>query len=138
MIQKNFRGFTLLEILIVLVVIGILATLALPRLFSNIERMRAEEARRILLELLTAQKHYFLENGHYADDLSDLDIEFRITPDNYIMPNDGDIDRNDPIAQVQRVGGAYTVEISSDGVFSCTPGTADAHLCAVITNALNN
>ncbi len=42
--MKNKHGFTLLEIIVVIIILGVLAALALPRLFSNIEFSRSAEA----------------------------------------------------------------------------------------------
>lgn len=41
---KNKSGFTLLEILVVIIIVGVLASVAMPQLFRNIERSRATEA----------------------------------------------------------------------------------------------
>ena len=41
---KRKKGFTLLEIIIVVIIIGVLASLALPRLFSTVEYSRSTEA----------------------------------------------------------------------------------------------
>ena len=41
---RNKSGFTLLEIIIVIIIVGVLASVALPRLFSTIEFSRSAEA----------------------------------------------------------------------------------------------
>lgn len=42
--MKNKSGFTLLEIIIVIIIVGVLASLALPRFFSTVEYSRSTEA----------------------------------------------------------------------------------------------
>lgn len=49
---NNKSGFTLLEILVVIIIVGVLASVAMPQLFRNVERSRATEA----LESLGASK----------------------------------------------------------------------------------
>ncbi len=43
-LKNNKSGFTLLEIIIVIIIVGVLASLALPRLFSTVEFSRSTEA----------------------------------------------------------------------------------------------
>ena len=43
-LKKNQSGFTLLEIIIVIIIIGILASIALPKFFKTVEYSRSSEA----------------------------------------------------------------------------------------------
>ncbi len=43
-LKKNKSGFTLLEIIIVIIIIGILASIALPKFFKTVEFSRGQEA----------------------------------------------------------------------------------------------
>lgn len=43
-LKKNKSGFTLLEIIIVIIIVGILASIALPKFFKTVEFSRAQEA----------------------------------------------------------------------------------------------
>ncbi len=53
-----FKGFTLLEILIVIVILGVMAGLAVPTYIRNVEQARAEEAKVNLYTIYTAEKVY--------------------------------------------------------------------------------
>ena len=61
------KGFTLAELLIAIAILGILASLAIPRLFPQTERARASEAISILSAIRQGEESYFLENGSYLD-----------------------------------------------------------------------
>ena len=62
------RGFTLIEILMVVVIIGVLAALAIPK-FSRSRSMTYSAAIRSDLRTLSvAQEDYFLERNIYAND----------------------------------------------------------------------
>ena len=74
--MKRLRqGFSLLEVMIVVVIIGILATLAYPSLDGYLQRSKQTEAKVGLSAVYTAQKIYFAINQTYADSLSNLDVQ---------------------------------------------------------------
>ena len=76
--QKNFKsGFTLLELLVVVLIIGILAAIALPQYKKVIERSKMAEAVSTLRAIASSQQRYYLIYGKYAscEDLNALDIE---------------------------------------------------------------
>ena len=73
------KGFTLLELIIVIIIIGILATLGFTQYTKLVERGRTAEAKAILGSIRTAQQAYYLEHGDYTDSLNDLAVEAPLT-----------------------------------------------------------
>ena len=61
----NNRGFTLIELMVVIVILGILAGLIVPRIMSRPEEARQAKARIQIESLETALKLYRLDNGSY-------------------------------------------------------------------------
>lgn len=81
-IKKN-SGFTLLEIIIVIIIVGVLAALALPKFFSTIEQSRAAEAFGQLNAVRGAMERCYLLTGEY-DDCSDLGAALDIEDPNSV------------------------------------------------------
>lgn len=59
------RGFTLLEVMVVVVILGILATLVVPRIISRPDEARIIAAKQDIASLLQALKLYRLDNQRY-------------------------------------------------------------------------
>ncbi len=59
------RGFTLIEIMIVVVILGILAALVVPKIMSRPEQARVVAARADISTIMQALKLYELDNGTY-------------------------------------------------------------------------
>ena len=72
--RKRFHGFSLMEVMIVVVIIGILAALAYPNLEKYLKRARQTEAKTNLSAIYTAQKIYFSLHQSYVDDINELDL----------------------------------------------------------------
>lgn len=80
--RTKTQGFTLVELAVVVVIIGILAAFAVPRFRASVERTRSAEAFNFLATLRASQERYQYLQGTYADDLDDLDVVFT-TPEFY-------------------------------------------------------
>ncbi len=124
--RRSKKGFTLLELIMVIVIIAILATLAMPTYFKTVERSRIAEAKKILGMIRSSQLRYYAEHAKFTTALNDLDIEvpasgkfftFSALAPATASPTSviGQADRN---ANAQ-VFGTYTVQIDVSGNFSC-------------------
>lgn len=72
---KRVKAFTLSELLVVLVIIGILILMAFPVLMPLISRTRSVEAKQALKHLHSLQKTYFYEHAKYSSDLEEVGFE---------------------------------------------------------------
>ena len=120
-------GFTLMELIFAIIIIGILAALAIPRFSDTIEKSRITEAINILGSLRNAQEVYNLENGAYTATIGSLDVTIPAS-NNFQAPTTAEAN---PIASIQRNAGGYnyTLTIDIDGTVKCT-GVTPANICA--------
>ena len=70
--QKN-RGFTLVEVMVVVVILGVLAMLIVPRVVGRTDEARAAAARHDISALAQTLKLYRLDNGRYPTNEQGLD-----------------------------------------------------------------
>ena len=70
--MRNRRAFTLVEVLIAIVILGILSALAVPRVADSRERAYIAVMRMDLRNLATAQEGYYAEYFGYTADLAQL------------------------------------------------------------------
>jgi type IV pilus assembly protein PilE len=73
--DKKLLAFTLTEVLIVLVIIGILILLALPNLMPLISKAKSTEAQLQLEHVFTLEKSYFYLHSKYSSSFDDIDFE---------------------------------------------------------------
>ena len=125
------KGFTLVELAVVIVIIGVLAAFGVPRFLKSVERTKASEAFAYLAAVRSAQERYIAKEGVYAGTgtttttISALDIT-QATPKNFTI---GELTQGNTSGvpnwslTLTRIGttssyGAYTVCFTQNGFAS--------------------
>ena len=65
MVVKNNNGFTLIELMVVVVILGILAGMIVPKLMGRTDEAKQVKARTDIVAMETGLKLYRLDNGNY-------------------------------------------------------------------------
>jgi len=117
--HARLKAYTLTEILVVLVIIGILVLLALPNLMPLITRAKSTEAKMQLQHVQTLQKNYFYERSRYSTDLEEIGfVQEKLTSEG----NDGKANYRVEIVQADNKGflarATAVVDFDGDGTFN--------------------
>ena len=84
---RRRAGFTLVELAVVIVIIGVLAAFGVPRFIRSVERSKAAEAFEYLASIRSSQERYQAQYGTYAATLDVLDIK-NSPPKYFSVPTD--------------------------------------------------
>ncbi|MFZ5521390.1 MAG: type IV pilin protein [Pseudomonadota bacterium] len=68
------RGFTLIELMIVVAIIGILAAVAYPAYTEHVQRSRRAQAQSALMEAAQYMQRFYAANSRYDEDLNGTDL----------------------------------------------------------------
>lgn len=114
---KKLNAFTLTELLVVLVIVGILILLALPRLMPLISKAKGTEAQLQLEHIHTLEKTYFYTYSKYTDSFDDLGFE-----QSPLVTNGGTANYQIEVVSVAsnafKVRATAVVDFDGDGVFN--------------------
>lgn len=118
--MKNETGFTLIEIIVTLIILGIVTAMILPSYTASILRGESQNAQNNLIAIYGAQNTYYLSNGNYCiagcDSLPDI-----------ILPANLNLSLTDPYFQYQCAATPSLNPQRTTG-FTCTAKTANATL----------
>jgi len=119
LMTKKISAYTLTEILVVLVIIGILILLALPNLMPLITKAKSTEAKIQLEHLCTLQKNFFYEKSKYSNDLNEVGfVQEKLTSDG----KDGKANYKVSIVSATNTGfvgrATAVTDFDGDGVFN--------------------
>ncbi len=124
------QGFSLIEIMVVVVIIGILAALIVPRLMDRPDQARVVAARQDIAALMQALKLFKLDNGRYPSAEQGLQALVKPPQGSGALPATPYLDRlpNDPWGhpyQYQVPGSHGDVDVFSLGADSKPGGEAE-------------
>ena len=134
-LTKKVKAYTLTEILVVLVIIGILVLLALPNLLPLITKAKSTEAKVQLEHLATLEKSYFYEKSKYSTDLNELGfIQEKLSTDG----KDGKANYRIEIVRANNTGflarATAVADFDGDGTFNVWEIDQDKNLKEVVAD----
>lgn len=73
--NRQHHGFTLIEVMIVVAIVGILAAIAYPSYQEFVKRGNRTEGQAFLSEVAARQERYFAQNNEYTNDVGKLNLK---------------------------------------------------------------
>ncbi len=104
-----------------MIVLGVVASLALPNYLLSVERTKASEGAQMLEALLNAQRRHLLEYNDYVEgtDINQLDLDIELGPGTGNFEAPAVSKETGRLASIERSNGEYVLYIDSNGVIYC-------------------
>jgi len=115
---SNTRGFTMLEIMTVVIIISILSILAVTQYTKAVERQHGRNAITYLKTIRSAQMRYYMENNKFASDVNELDIEDTLVELKQYFTFETAPAGNGFTASANRIGSSSKITIDQDNKIS--------------------
>jgi type IV pilus assembly protein PilE len=125
MAVKRSRGFTLLEVMIVCVIVGILAAIVLPSYQNQVRKANRSAAQQFIMDVATKEQQILLDSRNY---IAIADGNFGNSPSDATTPGVG-------IAQPDTTSGKYTYAVAVNN--GATPPTFTITATAVNGQAVD-
>ncbi len=113
----NMKGFTLVELLAVVVIVGVLASIALPQYTKSVERARAAEAMTVGKNMIDAQDRFLTAYpGQTPSSKKDLDIVLNNgtwTSDSVYETENFTYTLSGSGVSIERKNGAFTIALTN-------------------------
>jgi general secretion pathway protein G len=114
---KRAAGFTLIELIVVLAILALLLTIAVPRYFQHVERAKEATLKQDLIIMRDSLDKFFGDKGRYPDSLDELVKEryLRTIPVDPVTESAATWVPVPPPVDVQVKGQVYDVRSGADG-----------------------
>ncbi|QFU77947.1 prepilin-type N-terminal cleavage/methylation domain-containing protein [Halioglobus maricola] len=99
MAPRRHSGFTLIEVMIVVIIVGILMSVALPSYQESLRKGRRAEAKAAMADVANRQEAFMLDRSSYTDDMTRLGFgadPFTSAEGHYSIDSSGACDPNGP------------------------------------------
>jgi len=80
---KKYAGFSLVELMIVIAIIGVVSAIAYPAFTDSAKKSRRADAITVLLDMQLQQEKWRSVNSEYTSTLSELGYDTSVSPDGY-------------------------------------------------------
>lgn len=127
---RGARGFTLVELMITVMIIGVLATIAIPSYQQFVQRARRTEAKSAMLRVMGAQERFFTVNNTYTTNPAQLNF---ITCDGGSTGSADTCDASKYLITIAALGG----DLSTGFRLTASPKISD-ELCGDLTLTSTN